>query len=254
MSQGTLYAGTSGWNYPHWAKGRFYPSGMKQGNWLPFYAGHFPTVEVNMTFYRLPAVKLTQRWHDIAPETFLFTIKLWRRITHLKRLADCDVELRQVVEAVAPLRTKRGPLLVQLPPSMRKDPVLLDQFLAKTSWLVRDRPWRVAVEFRNAEWLCETVREVLDQHGAALCLADMPRCPVNEPNAAPFVYIRRHGPGGRYRGCYAAEHITSDAARIQQWLDQGRDVYIYYNNDIEGHAVDNAQQLVEAVCGPKRPH
>lgn len=247
MAQGTCYVGTSGWSYPHWAKGRFYPKGMKQGDWLRFYAEHFSTVEVNMTFYRLPTVKLVERWRDIAPDSFLFTIKLWRRITHEKRLADCGDEVRRVIEAVSALSTKRGPLLVQLPPSMRCDPILLDRFLAVLHQTAADVSWRIAVEFRNTGWLCRAVHDVLDRHGAALCLADMPRCPVTEPNAAPFVYVRRHGPGGRYRGRYAEEHVAADAARVRQWLNQGRDVYVYFNNDIEGHAVDNARQLIDAV-------
>jgi len=248
VGQATCYVGTSGWSYPHWAKGRFYPSGMKPGDWLRFYADHFSTVEVNMTFYRLPAATLVKRWSDATPDYFVFTIKLWRRITHERRLVDCREELYRALEAGSALSPKRGPLLIQLPPTMRSDPELIDRFLDELHKAPTDVPWRVAVEFRDNKWLCDSVREILDRHDAALCLADMPRCSIVEPNDASFVYVRRHGPGGRYRGRYTDAHIAGDAARIREWLDQGRDVYVYFNNDLEGHAVDNARQLLDAVC------
>lgn len=247
MRQAICYAGTSGGSYPHWAKGRFYPCGMKQRDWLRFYADHFSTVEVNTTFYRLPGATLVKRWCDTAPDHFIFTIKLWRRITHDKRLIDCREELRRPADAVSVLSEKRGPMLIQLPPSMPCDPELLDRFFDKSHEVRAVVPWRFAVEFRRSEWLCDTVRDVLDRHLVALCLTDMPQCLVTEPNDTPFVYIRRHGPAGRYRGRYTDDHIASDAARIRQWLDQGRDVCVYFNNDLEGHAVDNARQLLHAV-------
>jgi uncharacterized protein YecE (DUF72 family) len=107
--------------------------------------------------------------------------------------------------------------------------------------------WRVAVEFRNKDWLCSEVYELLARHDAAVSLADLPRCPITEPNDASFVYIRRHGPGGGYRGCYTSEQVSVDASRIRQWIVAGKDVFVYYNNDIDGHAVDNAGQLSQAL-------
>jgi uncharacterized protein YecE (DUF72 family) len=140
-------------------------------------------------------------------------------------------------------------LLVQLPPSLRKDAALLDGFLADLKRAARSVRWKIAVEFRNSDWLCEPVYKLLDRHRAALVLADMPRCPITEPNEVRFVYVRRHGPGGRYRGCYAKRHLSGDASRIRKWLDQGRDVYVYFNNDIDGHAIDNARTLEELLGG-----
>jgi uncharacterized protein YecE (DUF72 family) len=130
---------------------------------------------------------------------------------------------------------------------MKRDTGLLGEFLVEVRRETGPRPWRMAVEFRNTDWLTSAVNEVLNQHGAALCLADMPMCPATEANDAPFVYLRRHGPGGRYRGCYAERHIADDAARITAWLDEGRDVYVYFNNDLEGYAVDNARGLMAAL-------
>ena len=247
MKKGRLYVGTSGWSYAHWAKGRFYPRGLKPSDWLGHYARCFGTVEVNASFYRPPRPEMIARWRDVTPARFRFAVKLWRRVTHEKRLSDCAVELRDFLATVCELRARRGPLLVQLPPSLRRDRVQLGDFLTELKRAARRSRWRIAVEFRHAEWICDQVYELLDRFNAALCLADMPRCPTTEPNDAGFVYVRRHGPGGRYRGPYSSRHIAQDAKRIQTWLQAGRDVYVYYNNDLEGHAVDNARQLIEAM-------
>ena len=126
---------------------------------------------------------------------------------------------------------------------------LLDEFLSQVRAAAGRRRWRLAVEFRHSSWECDQTRELLDRHKAALCLADMPRCPFTKPGRADFVYVRRHGPGGHYRGCYARRHIHADAHLIEEWLAGGRDVYVFYNNDIDGHAVDNARQLLDA-CAP----
>ena len=256
MAGGKCYIGTSGWSYAHWAKGRFYPQGLKQGEWLGFFSQQFGTVELNSSFYRLPKPEFVARWRAVTGGRFRFAVKLWRRITHVKRLADCERELGDFLAVANEFGPKRGPLLVQLPPSLRKDAARLDKFLTTLKRAAgtagaripsRTQRWRVAVEFRNPDWLCDEVYDLLSRHKATLCLADLPRCPITEPNDAPFVYVRRHGPGGGYRGCYTSKHVAADASRVRAWLADDKDVYVYYNNDIGGHAVDNARQLMEAV-------
>ena len=239
--------GTSGWSYPHWGKGRFYPKGLKPGEWLHHFAQHFPTVEVNSSFYRLPRQEMVVRWREVTGPRFQFAVKVWRRITHEKRLVDCSAELRDFLAVAGQFAGKRGPLLVQLPPSMHKDTGLLEAFLADLKAAIGRTRWKVAVEFRHPDWICEPVYELLDRHGAAVCLADMERCPITRPNNVGFVYVRRHGPGGRYRGCYSPEHLAADTEHIRAWLSAGRHVYVYFNNDAEGHAVDNARQLMQLV-------
>jgi len=247
MARGKCYIGTSGWSYAHWAKGRFYPKGLKQGAWLGYFAERFGTVEINSSFYRLPKPEYVTRWRMVTGARFRFAVKLWRRITHVKRLLDCDSELRDFLAVASELGPKRGPLLVQLPPSLRKSMSRLDEFLAALKKVAGRTRWKVVVEFRNRDWLCDEVYELLNRHKVALCLADLPRCPITEPNDVSFVYVRRHGPSGGYRGCYTPRHIAADADRIHGWLADGKDVFMYYNNDIDGHAVDNARQLIEAV-------
>lgn len=249
MAQGKSYIGTSGWSYAHWGKGRFYPKKLKQADWLSFFARRLDTVEVNASFYHLPKTETVQRWHDITGPDFKFAVKLWRQITHIKRLADCSEGFEVFFSRIRPLASKQGPILMQLPPSLKCDVHLLETALGQIKAATTSRhSWGVAVEFRNPEWLTDPVYRVLERHQAALCLADMPRCPVTEPVEGPFVYVRRHGPGGKYRGCYAEKHIAADADRIRQWLTQRRDVYVYYNNDIDGHAVDNARRLAQLLA------
>ncbi|MBN2562840.1 MAG: DUF72 domain-containing protein [Phycisphaerae bacterium] len=251
MPPAKCHIGTSGWSYAHWAKGRFYPKGLKQTEWLAFFARQFDTVEVNMSFYRLPKPEMVARWGRMTGSRFRFAIKLWRRITHEKRLADCGAELGDFFAVLNLLGSKRGPLLVQLPPSMRKDVGRLDTFLTEQRKAAGRSRWKVAVEFRNTDWLCEEVCTVLDRHGAGLCLADLPQCPITRPNDAAFVYMRRHGPGGSYRGCYTPRHVAADAGQIRGWLESDKEVFVYYNNDINGHAVDNARQLLKAIEASK---
>jgi len=246
-TQGAHFIGTSGWSYAHWSKGRFYPPGLKQGDWLKFYATRYRSVEINLSFYRIPPIALIDRWTLIVDDGFVFALKLWRGITHLKRLSDAEEWLDNFFEVANRLGDKRGPLLVQLPPSFKPDVPRLDDFLARLPEHMGGVSWRVAVEFRHPDWLTPDVYAVLDRHGAAACLADMARCPITEPNAVDFVYVRRHGVSGHADGRYTDEQIAQDAERIRAWLAQGRDVYVYYNNDIGGHAVDNARTLMERL-------
>ncbi len=238
-----LYIGTSGWSYPHWAKGVFYPSGLPQSRWLEYYAQIFTTVEANVTFYRPPREVMFQNWCKKTPHEFIFSIKLWRRISHDKRLNECEAELRDFLRPLALLGPKRGPVLVQCPPFLRADTGLFRSFLELISAQVLHEGYRFVVEFRNKDWLQPEVISLLDLYKVGLCLTDMPRCVVVHPNDVSWVYIRRHGPFGTYRGGYTPEQLQQDAEAISRWIQEGRDVYVYFNNDLEGHAVVNARQL-----------
>ena len=247
MPNGQCLIGTSGWSYADWGRGRFYPRGLKQRDWLGLYAQHFPTVESNASFYRVPRPEFVARWAQMTGPGFVFAAKLWRQITHFSKLRDTAEQLDFYFAALQELGDKRGPLLIQLPPSLEVECERLGAFLDEVAQHGRPGPWRIAVEFRHTSWLRPSVFELLDGRGVALCLSDMPGCPVVEPNAAPFVYVRRHGSLGGYRGGYSPAEIEADAAHVRHWSDGGRDVYFYYNNDVEGHAVLNATALRAAV-------
>jgi uncharacterized protein YecE (DUF72 family) len=251
MQRGRLYVGTSGWSYSHWAKGRFYPRGLRSNEWLRYFAERFNTVEINASYYRLPKLEMVERWRTQVPGRFRFAVKLWKRITHQKRLSECADDLAAFLDTAAGLGTRRGPLLVQLPPSLHCDAALLRGFLGDLKRAIGRKRWRVTFEFRHASWITPPIIGVLDEFGHALCLADMPRCPITRPGNAEFVYVRRHGPEGTYGGCYSSRHIKADARQVAEWLNLGRDVFCYYNNDMDGHALDNARQLrrqVDKLC------
>jgi uncharacterized protein YecE (DUF72 family) len=245
--RGRPYIGTSGWSYAHWSRGRFYPKGLPSRDWLAFYAESYSTVEINLSFYRIPQPEMIDRWVEIAPQDFQFALKLWRGVTHLKKLADADEWTRNFFEVANRLGEKRGPLLVQLPPNFRRDIPRLESFLQSLPEAMAGMKWRVAVEFRHPDWLVPEVYALLDRYDVALCLADLARCPITTPNNASFLYVRRHGWHESPEGRYGDPQIEGDAARTRQWLEEGRDVYIYYNNDLGGHAVDNATKLKESI-------
>jgi uncharacterized protein YecE (DUF72 family) len=180
---------------------------------------------------------------------FVFALKLWRGITHYRKLkAAADLTERFLESAEVLARERRAPLLIQLPPNQGKDLPKLEQYIHEWRRLA-PTPWDIAVEFRNPDWLQADVYKSLDRLRVALCIHDMTgKADTGMPNDAPFVYMRRHGSaGGRYAGSYSPEDIASDAGRIAEWVREGRTVYVYYNNDIGGHAWWNARDLRGAI-------
>jgi uncharacterized protein YecE (DUF72 family) len=246
-TKGTLFVGTSGWSNLTWGKGVL-PRAVPQRERLARLSGIFNAVEVNSSFYRLPPPGCAARWASAVPPGFRFAVKLSRFITHIQKLRmdSADPGLSSFLETIADLGDKRGPLLVQLPPNLRKDAALLDEFLKKLHAAMPSSPWRIAVELRHPSWRSDEITKILDRHAAALVVADMPACTVSEPNrGAPFVYIRRHGPAGDYKGGYAPERIAEDAALVERELGSGRDVFVFYNNTIDPDAAENALALLQ---------
>jgi uncharacterized protein YecE (DUF72 family) len=238
------YIGTSGWNYKHW-RNLIYAPKFAQKNWLGFIAEHFDTVEVNTSFYRIPTSETIAAWQQATPAQFKFALKLWRGITHYKKLINAAEFTRRFLDVADVLDTKRrGPLLIQLPPNQSKDLAKLDMYLRELRGLLTTR-WNVALEFRHDSWLDPEVYRLLDKHRAALCIHDMPgKAATTTPNDAPFIYMRRHGTAeGRYAGSYSEEQLEHDAGNVRKWTKEGKSVYVYYNNDIGGHAFWNARQL-----------
>lgn len=227
--------GTSGWNYGHWRR-LFYPQGLKQADWLSFYSQRFDTVEINATFYRLPRAEHVDRWREATPEGFLFAVKGSRYLTHMKRLADTGEPLDRFFDLLLRLGDKAGPVLWQLPPGMGRDNDLLAAFAGALPG-----GWRHAFEFRNPEWYDSAVYNILERAGAALCIPDHPDYPQEIMLTADWTYIRLHH--GSLEGCYSSDELSSWAKRISSLTGQGVDAYIYFNNDWNGHALDNAREL-----------
>lgn len=233
-----VYIGTSGFSYQHWANGVFYPPGLASGKWLEFYAQHFSTVELNVSFYRLPSISTFRGWYRRVPAEFSFAVKGSRFITHIKRLNNVAEALTLFFERATELREKLAVVLWQLPPRFKRDEARLADFVSQ---LEHWKNIQQVFEFRDESWFCESILELLKKWGAAICIADWPPFAASAPITANFAYIRRHGSSGQlYSGCYSEEQLQADAQRITELLDQQQDVYIYFNNDSQGWAVQNA--------------
>ncbi|MBD3335316.1 MAG: DUF72 domain-containing protein [Candidatus Eisenbacteria bacterium] len=233
---GELRIGTSGYEYNHWTD-VLYPKGLPKKERFACYAERFDTVEINNTFYNLPQEKTFDAWRNRAPGGFRYALKFSRYGTHLKHLKDPEQPIAQFLDRAERLGAHLGPILVQLPPRWNADPARLDTFLKAAP-----KRHRWAVELRDRSWLNDEVFAVLRRHKAALVLHDMID---NHPRelTADWSYLRFHGTHGRYGGGYSPQALSAWARWIQEQLEAGRDVYVYFNNDVGGHAVRNALDL-----------
>jgi uncharacterized protein YecE (DUF72 family) len=232
-----LRIGCSGWTYKDWT-GPFYPPGTKDRERLEYYATRFDTAEINASFYRLPSEAMVEGWTRRAPAGFVFAWKVSRFITHNKKLKNCEDSVALVFGRMAPLGPKLGPALIQLPPQLRRNDERLAAFLA-----LLPKGGRHTVEFRHDSWYDPAVFRILAEHDAALCISDHHSAPSPWEVTASFVYVRGHGPGGRYHGRYPQAELRAWADRIAVWRADGRDVYAYFDNDIKSAAPFDAEAL-----------
>lgn len=236
---GSARVGCSGWSYADW-RGRFYPKDLPQRRWFEAYAAEFDTVELNTTFYRLPEPSSVQSWRDRAPAGFCYAAKVGRFGTHRKKLLDPTTWLPRHLERLEPLTPFLGPQLVQLPPRWRCNAPRLDEFLDAAPDRLR---W--AVEIRDPSWLSDDIFDVLQRHGVALCWHDLiPAHPWID--TADFAYLRLHGPDAEerpYVGRYGPSRLSAIAHRIRSATAEGRDVFVYFNNDHDAAAVHDARWL-----------
>lgn len=242
---GTCLVGTSGWTYEDWV-GRFYPEDLPATARLEFYARHFPTVELNASFYRLPSPAAISSWNRRLPPHFHMVVKGWRRVTHLKKLVSCADDLAFFMERVGPLSCLRV-VLWQLPPSLHRDTGRLEAFLG----LLPQGP-RHAVEFRHRSWWSEGVADLLSGHGVAWVAVSHPSLPDEIVPTTDFLYLRFHGLGPRlYVWDYSTEELARWADRLRPLLTQ-RYAYAFFNNDFQAFAVRNALQFARILSGTSR--
>jgi len=232
-----FHIGTSGWHYKHWV-GDFYPERYPPDKMFSWYAREFHTVEINNSFYRLPEQKIFQHWKDLAPPGFVFAVKASRFITHIKRLKDAQDAVDLLFSRARPLGSTLGPVLFQLPPRWKANFERLAEFLS-----VLPKRHRFAIEFRDESWFTPQVYELLRDSNVALCLHDWREMPWPLELTADFSYIRFHGSGSRYGGNYPESHLRAWAERIEGWKARLQQVFVYFNNDIGGHAIRNARSL-----------
>lgn len=238
---GDIRIGCSGWSYPHWRK-RFYPEKLPAREHFAFYAGHFDTVELNNSFYRQPPRERFAAWRDQAPPGFVFAVKGSRYVTHIKRLAIEQKSIDIVVEPALGLGDKLGPILFQLQANFRLDLERLERFVA-----MLPKDLRFTLEFRHDSWLVPAAFELLRAHRIALCIPDHPKMPKSFEITSDFTYIRMHLPP-RSLG-YGERALQPWAQRILEWSGQSLDVFVYFNNDMEGNAINDARTLISLVAG-----
>ncbi len=237
--------------YKHWV-GVLYPEDLPPQQWFDRYTQFFDALELNVTFYGIPKRATFERWARQAPQDFAFVVKGSRYITHILRLREAQEPVRRLLEACRPLGERLRCVLWQLPPQLQADPPRLKSFLASLPQTLRH-----AFEFRDPSWFCEAVYEVLADYDAAVVYADWPfqvlapdmrprrmsRPVIRAPYTAGWWYVRRHGPDESYAGSYPTASLRSDARWARQRLASGRDGFVFFNNDVAGHAVRNAIAL-----------
>jgi uncharacterized protein YecE (DUF72 family) len=242
-----ILIGTSGYNYPHWWNNVFYPSELPQRKWLEFYARHFETVELNVSFYRLPKKEIFAGWYDRTPKGFLFAVKGSRFVTHIKRLKDCRDSLTLLFNHSAALKEKLGAFLWQLPPRFKFQGKRLEQFCVLLSTLPRSKTLCHAFEFRDETWLCPEAFRILDEFNFAYCIAHGSGLPLVETVTSGVVYLRLHGSQVLYGSNYSDQELRPWAEKIKEWRKKGKRIFVYFNNDAYGFAVKNALALKKRV-------
>lgn len=245
----SFFAGTSGLVLPVPNK-QALPEKFRNKPRLTYYATLFNTVEVNSSFYKVPKPSTFAKWVYEVPEGFRFSIKLWRGITHIPALHFRMKDVERFMEAVNNLASRKGCLLVQLPPSTRSDKsAQLQRLLECLTDADPLHSWKIAVEFRDSSWYNESTMRLLRQFDACWVIQDMPDSTMRDsmPEAS-FVYVRYHGPVGDYKGSYPDERLSRDSDKVIAWLNQGKEVYAYFNNTI-GDALNNTDRLKELVDG-----
>jgi uncharacterized protein YecE (DUF72 family) len=243
----SLCIGTSGWHYDHW-KDVFYPNDLSKANWLSYYSKHLNTVEINNSFYQLPSTDTLQQWKQTVPDSFVFSMKASRYITHMKKLKDPESSLKKFIKAADPLDNRLKVLLFQLPPKWRRNVDRLNAFLDALP-----DSYQSVFEFRDPSWWHEDVYDLLNTHGAGFVIFDLKGQTSPHTVTSDLVYIRLHGPSDQpYTGSYTPQALTAWRDRMLQWQSEGRSVYCIFDNDDRGYAVKNALELVHLVetAGP----
>lgn len=246
---GRAFIGCSGWHYQSW-RGVVYPSELPARSWLRAYSRRFDTVELNNSFYRLPPEDTFAEWRRQVPRGFVFAVKASRFLTHIKRLRDPEEPLERLFAHARALGPTLGPVLYQLPPRWFPDPDRLERFLGALPSRLTPRARRRVrhvLEVRDPRGYAPWVIERLEHHHVALCVHDMPESASPLVMVGPIVYLRFHGHGTKYGGRYPDGVLAEWAAWIDRALTRGRDVFAYFNNDIDGQAVRDAERLRRLV-------
>lgn len=240
---GTLRIGTSNIVLPEPKKS--YPLEFQSGSRLRYYSTLFNTLEVNSTFYKIPLATTFERWSTEVPDNFKFTIKLWRQITHVKKLLYKIYDIDFFMEAANSLGNKKGCLLIQFPPSITIQYFTeVEKIIERLYYKNIDEQWKLSIEFRHSSWYEPITYSMIEKYNASIVIHDIAAStPPNNITTNNTFYLRFHGPLGNYRGSYSEEILLGYSHHVKKWIQQGRDVYIYFNNTMSNNALGNAQLL-----------
>lgn len=232
--------GTSGWSYKNWDK-EFYPKGVKGVDKIRHYSQHFNAVEINASFYNHIESSTYEKWAALVPENFEFVVKLHRYVTQMKKLK-ADDKLRESLdkffESIQGLGKNCGPILIQLPPSLKKDLDKLGNFLE-----LLPNEYRYAMEFRHASWFDQETEDLLHKHRTALIISHSPKWPMHITSTTDFIYLRFHGKEVLFVSAYEENDMKSWGKELNKLAGNTERGYIFYNNTDQGHAITNANQI-----------
>ncbi|HLL61401.1 MAG TPA: DUF72 domain-containing protein [Candidatus Nitrosocosmicus sp.] len=244
-----VHVGTSGFYYKHWLTD-FYPTGIKRGTLLSYYANHFSTVEINSSFYTLLKETTVNSWVKTVPADFVFTFKVSRYITHMKKLIYDEEAFKNFFQPLQILADQKAKQIVvfQTAASLHCNTERLETIFEKIP-----KGFRYAFEFRSPTWFTEDVYKILKKNNAALILSDSPEkdddrlWPLKDIETTDFFYIRFHGSKSLFSSSYTDEELSDYANLIKKKVKKGIEVFCYFNNDIGGHAIRNAKKLKELL-------
>ncbi|HUV71695.1 MAG TPA: DUF72 domain-containing protein [Clostridia bacterium] len=237
-----LYLGTSGYLYPHWRKGIFYPKNLPQKEEFNYYANILNSVEINSTFYGLPKPQTWETWEERAPENFIYSLKVSRILTHRQKLKNPRPAWEKFFAGAKNLKTHLGPILFQLPTNFSLN---LARLKALAEVLPREQ--KFAFEFRDSSWFNNETYKILQKNRWALVFISHPQLPFIPKITTSFVYLRFHGSKALYSSEYSEKELQTFAKQIKQWLKKGLDIYGYFNNDAKGFAPKNALSLIQKI-------
>lgn len=234
--------GTSGWMYDHWIE-RFYPEDIKKKSMLEWYSNQYSAVEINNTFYQLPSIKSVKNWIDSVPKDFTFSVKASRYITHMKNLKDPQESTEKFFNVTKHFKQKLGVILFQLSPNWHLNYDRLKNFIEALP-----KKYKYAIELRHKSWYCEKIYGLLREHDIAMCFHDFhgEKSPLII-TSDELIYIRFHGSNGFYQHNYSGKTLDKWAIKIKKWIDEVRDIYIFFNNDAEANAIYDAKELKDKI-------
>ncbi len=237
-----FYIGTSGWTYDHW-KNKFYPGDLPKSKWFIHYCKYFSSVEINATFYRWFKDQTYIKWKSQVNESFRYVLKAPRTITHRKFLINVDDDIRKFDSSASLLGDKLGLILLQLAPRTKYNPELL-----KNTILLFKNPQKLAIEFRNKQWLNDEIYTILKESGVVYCNADSPRTSLIDWITSDTAYLRLHGRKNWYSYNYSDKELTEISLLVKYFAEKGiKSIYIFFNNDFEGYAPANALSIMEML-------